>query len=111
MTEKQASAIEPPPCTKCEEAHRALDTYGIARGALGHSVRYRIGLLADEMRPTPEASSEIREAALKEAINLLPGKPNEHDSAQFREGYYAGLEAYRQAIRTALAPSRQGAAK
>lgn len=30
-------------------AHEALDTYGVARGAAGHSVRYRIGLLVESL--------------------------------------------------------------
>lgn len=43
--------------------------------------------------------AEIRDLVLEEAFNLRLSKPHPHNSAQFNEGYYAGLEAYRQAIR------------
>lgn len=49
-----------------------------------------------------EREAQIRKDALREAFLLRPGLPHDGNSAQFREGYYAGLEAYRQAIRSAL---------
>lgn len=49
-----------------------------------------------------QREAQIRKDVLREAFLLRPGLPHDGNSAQFREGYYAGLEAYRQAIRSAL---------
>jgi hypothetical protein len=44
------------------EAHKALDVYDVARGAGGHSVRYRIGLLVEALQSatTPQQEAERR---------------------------------------------------
>jgi hypothetical protein len=57
-----------------EEAHKALDTYGIARGAYGHSVRYRIGLLAaDGEDREKQARSQARAEGRREEREQLVG--------------------------------------
>lgn len=45
-----------------KEAHEALDVSGIAKGAFGHSVRYRIGLLIENAE---QSASRAYEAAAK----------------------------------------------
>lgn len=58
--------------------------------------------------PPPTASFRTR--VLEEAFNVRPHLAKEWSSAQFREGYYSGLEAFRQAIRR-LIDAEPGAEK
>lgn len=54
-----------------------------------------------------QIQAEARLEGLKEAFLLRPRLVKEWDSAQFREGYYSGLEAFRQAIQAVLAQALQ----
>src|SRR5579859_988956 len=55
-------------------------------------------------QPTPNKTRALEAQAI---LDLKPGKPSDDMSAQFHEGWYAGLEAYRQAIRALLADRRR----
>ena len=41
------------------EAHAALDNCGVARGSIGHSVRYRIGLLGEEAAEVADLRNKL----------------------------------------------------
>ena len=84
-------------------AEEALDNAGVAKGAFGHSLRYRIGLLieraeAAERRPSVrEAQEEVREACL---ACCNPGSATDDISDDFHRGYMTAKRHVATAIRS-----------
>ena len=80
-------------------AEEALDNAGVAKGAFGHSLRYRIGLLieraeAAERRPSAE---EVREVCL---ACCNPGSATDDISDDFHRGYMSAKRHVAAAIRS-----------
>ena len=80
-TKEQRNQLE----REIAEAHAALDAYGVARGAGGHSIRYRIGLLVEAEREGDRTATERAAKMMREVIaTRQPGYIADDYVAEFK---------------------------